>query len=118
MYLSFSLAILLSPFLFKLIINHDACISRFGKFVEIQFDKHWKISGAAIRTYLLERSRVCQVSDPERNYHCFYMLCAAPAEVCVTVTLYFLIVNPNQSFIFLQKINFINGSHEQWFRAK
>lgn len=55
--------------------------SRFGKFVEIQFDKNGRISGAAIRTYLLERSRVCQVSDPERNYHCFYMLCAAPPEV-------------------------------------
>ncbi|KAG5240727.1 myosin [Salix suchowensis] len=54
--------------------------SRFGKFVEIQFDQSGRISGAAIRTYLLERSRVCQVSDPERNYHCFYMLCAAPAE--------------------------------------
>ncbi|KAL6006810.1 hypothetical protein ACLOJK_032305 [Asimina triloba] len=52
--------------------------SRFGKFVEIQFDKHGRISGAAIRTYLLERSRVCQISDPERNYHCFYLLCAAP----------------------------------------
>ena len=55
--------------------------SRFGKFVEIQFDNRGRISGAAIRTYLLERSRVCQVSDPERNYHCFYMLCAAPKEV-------------------------------------
>jgi myosin-5 len=55
--------------------------SRFGKFVEIQFDKNGRISGAAIRTYLLERSRVCQVSDPERNYHCFYLLCAAPLEV-------------------------------------
>lgn len=63
--------------------------SRFGKFVEIQFDKRGKISGAAIRTYLLERSRVCQVSDPERNYHCFYMLCAAPPEV----TPYFLCSN-------------------------
>lgn len=59
----------------------NGCTSRFGKFVEIQFDKHGKISGAAVRTYLLERSRVCQVSDPERNYHCFYMLCAAPPEV-------------------------------------
>lgn len=57
------------------------CYSRFGKFVEIQFDKNGRISGAAIRTYLLERSRVCQVSDPERNYHCFYLLCAAPQEV-------------------------------------
>lgn len=59
------------------------CCSRFGKFVEIQFDKRGRISGAAIRTYLLERSRVCQVNDPERNYHCFYMLCAAPQEVLI-----------------------------------
>lgn len=61
--------------------SYYVCFSRFGKFVEIQFDQSGKISGAAIRTYLLERSRVCQVSDPERNYHCFYMLCAAPKEV-------------------------------------
>ncbi|KAK3423083.1 hypothetical protein EUGRSUZ_G03419 [Eucalyptus grandis] len=65
----------------KTVKNNNS--SRFGKFVEIQFDKHGKISGAAIRTYLLERSRVCQVSDPERNYHCFYMLCAAPPEEIV-----------------------------------
>ncbi|KAL5698272.1 hypothetical protein ACHQM5_029334 [Ranunculus cassubicifolius] len=51
--------------------------SRFGKFVEIQFDVTGRISGAAIRTYLLERSRVVQITDPERNYHCFYQLCAS-----------------------------------------
>ncbi|KAJ9168153.1 hypothetical protein P3X46_019712 [Hevea brasiliensis] len=51
--------------------------SRFGKFVEIQFDGNGRISGAAIRTYLLERSRVVQITDPERNYHCFYQLCAS-----------------------------------------
>ncbi|KDP26440.1 hypothetical protein JCGZ_17598 [Jatropha curcas] len=62
----------------KTVRNNNS--SRFGKFVEIQFDQRGRISGAAIRTYLLERSRVCQVSDPERNYHCFYMLCAAPPE--------------------------------------
>ncbi|GMI96153.1 myosin XI B, ARABIDOPSIS THALIANA MYOSIN XI B, MYOSIN XI-8, MYOSIN XI B [Hibiscus trionum] len=62
----------------KTVRNNNS--SRFGKFVEIQFDQRGQISGAAIRTYLLERSRVCQVSDPERNYHCFYMLCAAPPE--------------------------------------
>ncbi|KAH9653101.1 Myosin-15 [Citrus sinensis] len=50
---------------------------RFGKFVEIQFDTNGRISGAAIRTYLLERSRVVQITDPERNYHCFYQLCAS-----------------------------------------
>ncbi|XP_078440971.1 myosin-9-like [Wolffia australiana] len=63
----------------KTVRNNNS--SRFGKFVEIQFDSHGRISGAAIRTYLLERSRVCQISDPERNYHCFYLLCAAPQEV-------------------------------------
>ncbi|XLU78630.1 hypothetical protein S245_002051, partial [Arachis hypogaea] len=62
----------------KTVRNNNS--SRFGKFVEIQFDNKGRISGAAIRTYLLERSRVCQISDPERNYHCFYLLCAAPAE--------------------------------------
>ncbi|KAG8495473.1 hypothetical protein CXB51_013089 [Gossypium anomalum] len=51
--------------------------SRFGKFVEIQFDANGRISGAAVRTYLLERSRVVQITDPERNYHCFYQLCAS-----------------------------------------
>ncbi|XP_044463733.1 myosin-17 isoform X3 [Mangifera indica] len=63
----------------KTVRNNNS--SRFGKFVEIQFDKNGRISGAAVRTYLLERSRVCQVSNPERNYHCFYLLCAAPPEV-------------------------------------
>ncbi|CAH9146684.1 unnamed protein product [Cuscuta epithymum] len=51
--------------------------SRFGKFVEIQFDASGRISGAAIRTYLLERSRVVQITESERNYHCFYQLCAS-----------------------------------------
>ncbi|XP_038979492.1 myosin-6-like isoform X2 [Phoenix dactylifera] len=62
----------------KTVRNNNS--SRFGKFVEIQFDQRGRISGAAVRTYLLERSRVCQISDPERNYHCFYMLCSAPQE--------------------------------------
>ncbi|XP_055960444.1 myosin-15 isoform X2 [Mercurialis annua] len=53
---------------------------RFGKFVEIQFDANGRISGAAIRTYLLERSRVVQITDPERNYHCFYQLCASGTD--------------------------------------
>ncbi|KAI6684218.1 hypothetical protein NL676_030131 [Syzygium grande] len=62
----------------KTVRNNNS--SRFGKFVEIQFDNRGRISGAAIRTYLLERSRVCQISNSERNYHSFYYLCAAPQE--------------------------------------
>ncbi|XP_020591661.1 myosin-12 [Phalaenopsis equestris] len=82
----------------KTVKNNNS--SRFGKFVEIQFDKYGKISGAAVRTYLLERSRVCQVSDPERNYHCFYMLCAAPPEDVKK----FKVGNP-QNFRYLNQSN-------------
>nr|GLL30727.1 myosin-11-like [Ipomoea trifida] len=82
----------------KTVRNNNS--SRFGKFVEIQFDKNAKISGAAIRTYLLERSRVCQVSDPERNYHCFYLLCAAPQEEIERYKL----MNP-KSFHYLNQSN-------------
>jgi hypothetical protein len=42
--------------------------------VEINFNADGAISGAAIRTYLLERSRVVSVNNPERSYHIFYQV--------------------------------------------
>ncbi len=54
--------------------------SRFGKFVEISFDPAGRVTGAAISTYLLERSRVVSVSAPERSYHIFYQLCAGASD--------------------------------------
>ncbi|KAG1047830.1 hypothetical protein G6F43_009746 [Rhizopus delemar] len=50
--------------------------SRFGKYIEIQFDDSANIVGAKIRTYLLERSRLIYQPETERNYHIFYQLCA------------------------------------------
>ncbi|KAI8985182.1 P-loop containing nucleoside triphosphate hydrolase protein [Pilobolus umbonatus] len=50
--------------------------SRFGKYIEIQFDDTANIVGAKIRTYLLERSRLIYQPETERNYHIFYQLCA------------------------------------------
>lgn len=50
--------------------------SRFGKYIEIMFDKATNIIGAKIRTYLLERSRLVFQPLKERNYHIFYQLIA------------------------------------------
>ncbi|XP_019389107.1 PREDICTED: unconventional myosin-Va isoform X9 [Crocodylus porosus] len=53
--------------------------SRFGKYIEIGFDKRYRIIGANMRTYLLEKSRVVFQAEEERNYHIFYQLCASAA---------------------------------------
>uniref|UniRef100_A0A8C2IC47 Myosin VAb n=1 Tax=Cyprinus carpio TaxID=7962 RepID=A0A8C2IC47_CYPCA len=50
--------------------------SRFGKYIEIGFDRKHHIIGANMRTYLLEKSRVVFQACEERNYHIFYQLCA------------------------------------------
>ncbi|KAM6475027.1 unconventional myosin-Vb isoform 6-T6 [Liasis olivaceus] len=51
--------------------------SRFGKYIQIGFDKRHRIIGANMRTYLLEKSRVVFQAADERNYHIFYQLCAS-----------------------------------------
>ncbi|KAF2841566.1 putative myosin MYO2 [Patellaria atrata CBS 101060] len=54
--------------------------SRFGKYIEIMFDRNTDIIGAKIRTYLLERSRLVFQPLKERNYHIFYQLAAGASD--------------------------------------
>lgn len=48
--------------------------SRFGKWMELDFDKNDQICGSNVISYLLEKSRVSKITAGERNYHIFYQL--------------------------------------------
>eukprot|EP00947_MAST-08B_sp_MAST-8B-sp1_P004753 g4753.t1 len=53
--------------------------SRFGKFIRIHFLEK-RIVGSRIDHFLLEKSRIVQQADNERNYHIFYQLCAGASD--------------------------------------
>eukprot|EP00927_Polykrikos_kofoidii_P033783 TRINITY_DN28629_c0_g1_i1.p1 TRINITY_DN28629_c0_g1~~TRINITY_DN28629_c0_g1_i1.p1 ORF type:complete len:1639 (-),score=351.19 TRINITY_DN28629_c0_g1_i1:61-4977(-) len=53
--------------------------SRFGKFIELNFEDkdEGDLCSSNIQTYLLEKVRVTDQHEGERNYHLFYQACAA-----------------------------------------
>jgi len=56
--------------------NKNNNSSRFGKFIELQFNAGGQIAGANTLIYLLEKSRVVFQAANERNFHVFYQLIA------------------------------------------
>jgi len=51
--------------------------SRFGKYIEYQFDRTGKIIGAKLVHYCLEKDRVSKVPEDERNFNIFYHFLAS-----------------------------------------
>eukprot|EP00124_Ichthyophonus_hoferi_P004253 Ihof_evm2s448 gene=Ihof_evmTU2s448 len=67
--------------------------SRFGKYMDIQFDFKGLPVGGIIMNYLLEKSRAVAQAVGERNFHIFYNLLSAEPE---TLALYGLEADPTK----------------------
>ena len=74
--------------------------SRFGRYIKVLFSNTFKIAGAQIENYLLEKSRVTQQSEGERNYHIFYQMCNGANEEEKSINFHFFKVFSFFNFYF------------------
>ncbi|KAM7430002.1 Unconventional myosin-XIX [Porites harrisoni] len=70
--------------------------SRFGKYIQLQFDRSQRIIGATVSTYLLEKTRVVHQAQGEGRFHIFDQITSSKHQEAT-------LKNKESSFVALQR---------------
>ncbi|KAI7901255.1 chitin synthase-domain-containing protein [Cokeromyces recurvatus] len=91
-------------------VNTNA--SRFGKYMELQFNERGRMVGTKILNYLLDKSRMIQAVSREQTFHIFYQLFAG----CTNEEKAMLQLNDEVMYRYIPRIKAANGSEANQFR--
>lgn len=91
-------------------LNDNA--SRFGKYVELQFNERGRMTGAKLLNYLLDKSRLTQCPSHEQTFHVFYQIFAGATAEEKTI----LQLNDDLTYRYIPRRMAASGKEGQHFK--
>ncbi|KAG1144358.1 hypothetical protein G6F37_007463 [Rhizopus arrhizus] len=91
-------------------LNDNA--SRFGKYIELQFNERGRMTGAKLLNYLLDKSRLTQCPSHEQTFHVFYQIFAGATTEEKTI----LQLNDDLTYRYIPRRMAASGKEGQHFK--